>query len=409
MHPPSLNTTMLRIKNKAMADRTSASSVEPLRIEAKKYTRPVSIQTIGQAITESVATHRSEILGALARQALIAEAELTPKPGLVDRRGSGAHTDLSLALMRRSAFTIEPFIRRMAFQSMNEQPSAQLRATLAATGRAAEKAMLRATKGSNTHKGAIWTLGLLAAAAAGRYELPTTPSLRRDQVHNLVRSCSEGGPQRSDGGPLIRCRNAASRPNFDPISIARTAGLIASFEDPDHEWTRRRPSAMAGRLRINTNRDRLQLASHGQIVAQKFGVNGARGEAINGFPHIVELGLPMLRGRRRAGVPEHIARLDALLAIMAKLDDTCLLYRGGKEALQAAKEGATAVIDAGGAGSIRGQKCLFALDQRLLDLGVSPGGSADLLAGTLFLDAIERQQTQIPASETDKRKLTDRV
>src|SRR5258708_4145809 len=175
MHPPSLNTTMLRIKNKAMADRTSASSVEPLRIEAKKYTRPVSIQTIGQAITESVATHRSEILGALARQALIAEAELTPKPGLVDRRGSGAHTDLSLALMRRSAFTIEPFIRRMAFQSMNEQPSAQLRATLAAIGRAAENAMIRVTNGSNTHKGATWTLGLLAAPAALNH-LPPIPS-----------------------------------------------------------------------------------------------------------------------------------------------------------------------------------------------------------------------------------------
>jgi triphosphoribosyl-dephospho-CoA synthase len=349
---------------------------ECTRIDADKYSPSASTQSTGRSISESIAIHRSMILGALAKQALIAEAELTPKPGLVDRRGSGAHTDLSLALMRRSAFTIEPFIRRMAFQSTNEQPSPQLRATLAAIGRAAENAMIRVTNGSNTHKGAIWTLGLLAAAA-GRDELP-----------------------------LIR---------LDHVAITRTAASIASFEDPDHEWTRRRPSAMAGRtsassvepLRTNTNRDRLQLPSHGQIVAQKFGVTGARGEAMRGFPHIVELGLPMLRRRRRAGVPEHIARLDALLAIMAKLDDTCLLYRGGKEALQAAKEGATAVIDAGGAGSVRGQKRLFALDQRLLDLGISPGGSADLLAGTLFLDAIERQQTEIRASEMDDLTLTD--
>jgi triphosphoribosyl-dephospho-CoA synthase len=348
---------MLRIINKAMADRTSASSVEPLRIDANKSSQTVSIQTIRQAITESVATHRSEILGALARQALIAEAELTPKPGLVDRRGSGAHTDLSLALMRRSAFTIERFIRRMAFQSMNEQPSAQLRATLAAIGRAAENAMIRATNGSNTHKGAIWTLGLLAAAAG------------------------------TDELPLIR---------LDPAAITRIAASIASFEDPDHEWTR-----------INTNRDRLQLPSHGQIVAQRFGVTGARGEAVNGFPHIVEIGLPMLRARRRAGVPERIARLDALLSIMAQLDDTCLLYRGGQPALQAAKEGAAAVIDAGGAGPVLGRKRLFALDKRLLELGVSPGGSADLLAGTLFLDAIEHQQTEIWSSELDDLTLTD--
>src|SRR6201984_1939025 len=141
------------------------------------------------------------LLAALARQALIAEAALTPKPGLVDRRGSGAHTDLSLALMRRSAFAIEPFIRLMALQSMNENPSPRLRATLAATGRAAERAMLEATNGSNTHKGAIWTLGLLAAAT-GRDELP-----------------------------LIRRRDNATH-KLNAKDIAKTAGLIASFKDP---------------------------------------------------------------------------------------------------------------------------------------------------------------------------------
>jgi len=121
-----------------------------------------------------------------------------------------------------------------------------------------------------------------------------------------------------------------------------------------------------------------------------------------------------LRAGRRQHGRESIARLDALLSIMARLDDTCLLYRGGKEALEAAKEGATAVIDAGGASSLRGQKHLYALDKRLLELGVSPGGSADLLAGTLFLDAIERQQTEIPVSPmipsfpTDQQKLVQR-
>jgi triphosphoribosyl-dephospho-CoA synthase len=331
---------------------------ELTRIDAKKYAQPVSTQSAGRSISGSVAIHRCTILGALAKQALIAEAELTPKPGLVDRRGSGAHSDLSLAVMRRSAFAIEPFIRRMTLQSLNERPSARLRASLADTGRAAETAMLRVTNGSNSHKGAIWTLGLLAAAAA----------------INQTR---------------------ADRFSFDAVFIARTASLIASF-DGSYE--------SAPNAERQTPNARL---SHGQIVAKRFGVTGARGEAIRGFPHIVELGLPMLRARRRAGVPERIARLDALLAIMAELDDTCLLYRGGKEALQAAKEGATAVIDAGGAGSIPGQKCLFALDKRLLDLGVSPGGSADLLAGTLFLEAIERQQTEIPASEMDDLTLTD--
>jgi triphosphoribosyl-dephospho-CoA synthase len=352
---------------------------ESTRIDANKYSHSVSTQSIGRSISDSVAIHRSMIFGVLAKQALIAESELTPKPGLVDRRGSGAHSDLSLALMRKSAIAIQPFISRMAFQAMHQQPSAHLRGTLAATGRAAENAMLQVTNGSNTHKGAIWTLGLLAAAAAatGRDELP-----------------------------LIRGRDAASRLNSDPISIARTAGLMASFDDPDHEWIRLRQAYGRDGLRKNTNRDRWQVPSHGQIVAQKFGVTGARGEAINGFPHIVELGLPTLRVGRKMHAREPIARLDALLSIMAQLNDTCLLYRGGKVALEAAKHGAAAVIAAGGVSSVRGRELLFVLDSRLLELGVSPGGSADLLAGTLFLDAIEQHQTEIWASETDERELT---
>ncbi|HYZ72473.1 MAG TPA: triphosphoribosyl-dephospho-CoA synthase [Chthoniobacterales bacterium] len=354
-------------------------------MNANRYFRLVSSQSITPPMERCLACEADEgspppdpskLLGTLARQALMAEAELTPKPGLVDRRGSGAHSDLSLSLMIRSAFAIEPFIHLMAFQSMNEPPSSRLRATLAATGRAAERAMRQVTNGSNTHKGAIWTLGLLAAAAAiGRDELPTTPSL-----------CS-------DRGPLIRGRDVVSQFNSHPYSIARTASLIASFAD-SYEPT---PNTKRRFVRhsfsdVGTLNESI---SHGQIVAQKFGVTGARGEAINGFPHIIEVGLPMLRARRTANVPEPIARLDSLLSIMASLVDTCLLYRGGKPALQAAQQGAAVVIAAGGAGTSRGREHLLALDNRLLELRVSPGGSADLLAGTLFLDAIERQPTEI--------------
>jgi triphosphoribosyl-dephospho-CoA synthase len=295
----------------------------------------LSMPTERYAVTEPDNAERFALLGALARQALIAEAELTPKPGLVDRRGSGAHTDLSLDVMRRSAIAIEPFICRMAFQAATEVPSATLRAALAAIGRAAESVMFRVTNGSNTHKGAIWTLGLLAGAAATK---------QRDS---------------------------------DAFTIAKTAALIASFEDAPI------PRSL----------------SHGEIVAKKFGVSGARGEAMRGFPHIVGVGLPMLRARRDSSAPEQIARLDALLSIMAVLDDTCLLYRGGELALRATKNGASAVLRAGGAGSRIGRRRLLELDLRLIELGVSPGGSADLLAGVLFLDAIERDQQKIPSNE----------
>src|ERR1700691_798489 len=105
-------------------------------------------------------------VGTLASQSLIAEAELTPKPGLVDQRGSGAHNDLSLKVMTQSATVLEPYFAAMASCSQVRDLDTDLRMELAEIGRAAERAMFKATQGSNTHKGAIWILGLLVAAAA---------------------------------------------------------------------------------------------------------------------------------------------------------------------------------------------------------------------------------------------------
>ncbi len=273
-------------------------------------------------------------LGRLARQALVAEAELTPKPGLVDRRGAGAHADLSLDLMRRSAAAIEPYFVHMARVCPGALPSQSIRERLAHIGRRAERAMLEATGGSNSHKGAIWALGLLVAAAA---------------MHGEDSSM--------------------------PLAVAATAGDIARFED----------------------RAMPRPVSHGDAVVRRYGVAGARGEALCGFPHVVEVALPILRCRRLGGATEQVARLDALVGIMSRLDDTCLLHRGGPAALCTAKAGAGAVEAAGGTGTSPGLRQLRRLDRRLLGLNVSPGGSADLLAAALFLDAIEQGQHEVQA------------
>ena len=268
---------------------------------------------------------RSEWLSELATQSLIAEAELTPKPGLVDVRGSGSHSDLSLDLMRRSADAIALYFTRMALVSAEAQMDTSLRAEVASIGREAEAAMLRATSGSNAHKGAIWVLGLLVCAA----------------------SLSEG-----------------SLPEF----VAEAAGYLARLPD----------------------RARPQTVSHGDVVLERYGATGARGEAYVNFPHVVKIGLPALKAARESGRTERDSRLAALLAIMAHLDDTCVLYRGGPEAQRIVHEGAARVIKVGGPGSPKGNAALIALGQELISLRISPGGSADLFAATLFLDALER-------------------
>ncbi|TCK43205.1 triphosphoribosyl-dephospho-CoA synthase [Paraburkholderia sp. BL8N3] len=267
--------------------------------------------------------------------ALIDEACLTPKPALVDARGSGAHRDLDLDTMLRSAHALRPTFLAIARASLDEPPSQALRERLARIGRDGEHAMLAATGGSNAHRGAIWVVGLL-------------------------------------------CAGAATNAPGDSEAICARAAAIARFDD---RFT-----------------PRAAQSSHGARVAERFGVAGARGEARAGFPHVLGVGLPAL-DRARASLTsnpsrdpagESHARLDTLIAIIASLDDTCLLHRGGIAALRAAQHGARRVIEAGGVAAGAGLTALAELDRTLVALNASPGGAADLLAATLFLDSLRR-------------------
>ncbi len=220
-----------------------------------------------------------ECLADLAVDALIDEAELSPKPALVDRRGNGAHADLHLGLMQASALSLWPCFKEMADAAQRHgRIDARLRGVLGQLGRDGEAAMLRTTEGVNTHRGAIWALGLLVAAAALE-------------------------PRRTQAG-----------------EVAARAGRIALLDDP---------AAAIG-------------DSHGERVRRRYGVGGAREEARLGFPRAVRHGLPQLWRSREGGAGEQNARLDALLAIMSVLDDTCVLHRAGRVGLAVMQDGARA-------------------------------------------------------------------
>ena len=260
--------------------------------------------------------------------ALIDEANLTPKPALVDSRGPGAHCDMNLDLLHRSAKSLRSMFEAIAFWAFEADATISLREDLGELGRRGERVMMQATAGVNTHRGAIWTLGLLCAATA-----------------------------------MLQSNKRAAG------SICAQAGVIAALPDSRS----------------------VILPTHGQRVVQKYGVCGARGEALDGFRHIAQRGLPTLKNNRLRGVPEDQAQLDALMAIMAELDDTCLLHRGGMPALTLAKQGARTMLALGGVSSLGGFRALQELDRELLELKTSPGGAADLLAGVLFLDSVERK------------------
>ena len=263
-------------------------------------------------------------LADLAVDALIDEADLSPKPALVDRRGNGAHSDLHLGLMHASALSLWPAFKEMAEAAIQfGAVGLPLREALGRIGREGEQAMLATTDGVNTHRGAIWALGLLVAAAA---------------LENTTASA------------VTLC---------------------------------------AARLALLDDRFAPRPLSHGAQVAQRYGARGAREEAQLGFPAVLQRALPQLKRSRALGHGEQNARLDALLAIMTRLADTCVLYRAGETGLQTMQLGAQAVLDAGGSASLGGRRRLHELDQQLIALNASPGGAADLLAACLFIDRIE--------------------
>jgi len=259
-----------------------------------------------------------------ATDCLIEEVNLTPKPGLVDRRGNGVHQDLTLVLMEASARSLTPTFLALAQQSWLRPADVALRETIGQLGREGERQMMAATGGVNTHRGAIWALGLLVSAAA-----------------------MLGGHANS-------------------VSLCATAAELARLPD------RAAPKTFSKGLR----------------AVHRFQVLGAREEAQQGFPHITQLALPQLWGSRRAGAEEEAARLDALMAIMTSLSDTCVLNRAGLEGMHSMQRGAHAVLQAGGVAQVAGREALEQLDSAMLALNASPGGAADLLAATLFIDRL---------------------
>jgi len=332
---------------------------------------------------------------ALARHAtaaLIEEAELTPKPALVDGRGSGAHRDLDLPTMRRSARALEATFAALARAARYRIPSATLRAELAQIGRAGEQAMLHATDGSNAHRGAIWIVGLLVAGAA-----MASVAVRSDGG-GAGRGAASGS---SAGGGVAAARAAEVSSSVGTrAGVGVDAGAAVSLAGPAHSVANASEASLAHAARICSlgaqiacfpDRFAPPADTHGEAVRRRYQVGGARREAQDGFPHVVGIGLPALLLARAQGAGENAARVDALLAIMASLDDTCLLHRAGRTGLQAAQRGAQRVLAAGGSATPAGAAALNVLERALIALNASPGGAADLLAATLFLDKLSRQ------------------
>lgn len=274
-----------------------------------------------------------------AQRALLYEVAITPKPGLVDRANAGAHADMDIFTFLDSACALRNYFEMcarigLAFRGKNPVDCFD---SLRTPGLLAEQAMKDATGGVNTHKGAIFSLGIVCAALGMGYD-------------------GEGSDVHA---ALVRCG----------------------------EMTRMRMEQELAGIGCGEAR------TFGEAIYKKSRIGGVRAETASGFASVRDASLPRLREALAAGLNLNDAGLCALVSLMARTQDTNAVRRGGEKLAEKLREGAAA-LDARIAGhlaegnlasqmdSIR--QALVRWDEMLSEKRVSPGGCADLLALTLL-------------------------
>lgn len=289
-----------------------------------------------------------DFLGDCSRRSLIDEVSATPKPGLVDRNDSGAHRDMDLQTFLDSTFAIVPFIRDIAREgcSCKVNDPKKLFSFIRPIGILAEQSMFHATRGVNTHKGIIFSMGLAAAAAGFLF------GRQREEAAGFCLS-----PESVLACCRAMCSEALER-DFIAISNPRT---------------------------------------HGEQLYLTYGCRGIRGEAAAGFPSVREIGLPALgQALTDTGCRDRIdldcsdqtwntVCLQVLLHLMAEVEDSNILYRSDYASLLYVKEQAARTLELGGSMTGEGMEALQSLNRDFIRRNLSPGGCADLLSLTLFL------------------------
>ena len=268
----------------------------------------------------------------LAVQALLFEVAVTPKPGLVDRENSGSHRDMDMFTFLSSGAGLFPYFAQcVKIGRQGGTPEETFRA-LRAPGLLAEGQMLASTGGVNTHKGAIFSMGILCGAL-GRLERQAWGD--SDRV-------------------LAQC-------------AAMTRGLTArDFAGLTPETAR----------------------TAGQKLYLRYGVTGVRGQAEAGFPAVGKIGLPKLEAALSQGKSINEAGRAALLAMLADTVDTNMIHRGGYEQAKAASEQAKRLLERE---PFPGAKALEEMNRDFVEKNLSPGGTADLLAMTLMLHFLKEE------------------
>ena len=298
-----------------------------------RYGRASNVASVASPLFATDVFQVCNLIGRTALNALCQELCAYPKPGLVSFIDSGSHQDMDASTFVRSLFSLRHYFRDVALAGMGNAGFNDLRRL----GLDAESRMLRATGNINTHRGAVFTMGLLSAAAG------FLASRRRTM----------------DGDILSRVVREHWGKDI----------LMSAPEKP---------------------------RSHGTLVNLLYGVPGVRQEAAAGFPRVFDSGLPTLRESLSKGADFHSAGIQTFFQLMAVVPDNNLLFRGGEEGLLYTQLAARSFLSKGGVFQHDWQAKARAVHHELITRNLSPGGSADLLALTLFVHRLQSHIFESP-------------
>lgn len=291
----------------------------------------LAIAQYQEIASQNTEASRVEISSKLATSAILSlykEVTLYPKPGLVSPVDSGSHADMNYQMFLASINSLREYFGLVADAGAAYTPFC----TLQKLGIQAEERMMVATHGVNTHRGAIFNLGLLCAAA---------------------------GYLKFSRKPLTpETLGAAIADNWGADILATSS--TKAYSD----------------------------FSHGQQVESMYGIHGARHEAVTGFPAAKNYGLPAYRKAIQETKSHEAAAVQALFAMMAELDDTNILWRAGKLGLHYVKSISRDFLDLGGVCAADWKSRATQIHHAFVQRNLSPGGAADLLGVTLFMNTV---------------------
>ena len=274
-------------------------------------------------------------VGQYLTQAILLEVSTHPKPGLVTRLSNGAHKDMSIfTFMMSSAVLSKAFNDLQDIGQAHRGTLAELFCKLRSYGIGAEAELLRVTKGVNTQRGILFAGGIVSAVSGYAMNM----GLSRDALLPLIKEMA--------------------------------AGLVArELKNLDH-------AAMTA----------------GEKLYYKYGITGIRGEVENGFPSVVNYGLPALEDAFDKGATINDALVHALISLMTVVEDSNVIWRTDYDTLLEVQRIAKNILSLGSVFTEKGRIAIAETERYFLQRRISPGGSADLLSVTITLYLLEHKE-----------------